>query len=366
MENLPGVAAARALLKTAVSRDRIFPAVVAEIGRSDGVIWRGAFGSLSFSDGAAPATEETVFDLASLAKPIATTSVIMKLLSDGVLNLEEPVSAFFPEWSTEDREVVTVQDLLEHASGLPARLLDQPPSGRREFEHDICGIPLEYLPRSRSVYSDLGFILLGFAAADRGHAPLDALFDDIQKRVPSATASGEHSDSGALTYHVTPGALPRTAMTLPLADDVRRGRALVGEVNDSYAERLGGVAGHAGLFGTAPAVGDFARATLRGARGDDSLPVPFSPALVGRGIRRSTVPASSRALGWDTMLPTSSCGTMMSASAFGHVGFTGTSLWIDPDRDRYYVLLTNRAAGGGTPDQMAEVRRTFHDLLAGV
>jgi CubicO group peptidase (beta-lactamase class C family) len=103
---------------------------------------------------------------------------------------------------------------------------------------------------------------------------------------------------------------------------------------------------------------------LRAARGDESLPVPFSPALVARFLTRSAVPGSSRALGWDTMLPTSSCGTRMSQRAFGHVGFTGTSLWIDPERDRYYVLLTNRACGGGTLDQMRDVRRAFHDALA--
>ncbi len=93
-------------------------------------------------------------------------------------------------------------------------------------------------------------------------------------------------------------------------------------------------------------------------------PQPLSPPLVAAVITKSTVPGSSRALGWDTMLPTSSCGTRMSPAAFGHVGFTGTSLWIDPLRDRYFVLLTNRACGGGTLEQMRAVRRAFHDSLA--
>jgi CubicO group peptidase (beta-lactamase class C family) len=139
---------------------------------------------------------------------------------------------------------------------------------------------------------------------------------------------------------------------------------LRGEVHDNYAAALGGVAGHAGLFGTAAAVGAFGRAVLRAARGDDSAGAPLTPAMVRLFTTPSTVPGSSRALGWDTMRSTSSCGTRMSASAFGHVGFTGTSLWIDPDRDRYFVLLTNRAQSGGTLDAMRDVRRAFHDALA--
>ena len=113
-----------------------------------------------------------------------------------------------------------------------------------------------------------------------------------------------------------------------------------------------------------PAVGAFARAVLRAARDDDTVPEPFSPARVREFTAKSRVPGSSRALGWDTMRSTSSCGTHMSAAAFGHVGFTGTSLWIDPLRDRYFVLLTNRAMGGGSLEDMRQVRRDFHDSLA--
>jgi CubicO group peptidase (beta-lactamase class C family) len=138
---------------------------------------------------------------------------------------------------------------------------------------------------------------------------------------------------------------------------------LKGEVHDNYAAALGGVAGHAGLFGPAAAVGAFARAVLRAARGDSSSP-PLMPPMVRLFTTPSSVPGSSRALGWDTMRPTSSCGTHMSSSAFGHVGFTGTSLWIDPDRDRYFVLLTNRAFTGASLDVMRDVRRAFHDALA--
>ena len=139
---------------------------------------------------------------------------------------------------------------------------------------------------------------------------------------------------------------------------------LVGDVHDNYAAALRGIAGHAGLFGTAAGVAGFARLVLRAARADSTMPEPLSPPRVAEIITKSIVPGSSRGLGWDTMLPTSSCGTRMSPAAFGHVGFTGTSLWIDPLRDRYFVLLTNRACGGGTLEQMRAVRRAFHDSLA--
>ncbi len=256
---------------------------------------------------------------------------------------------------------MTIQDLLEHASGLPARLLDRPPDVAREFEHDICAMPLEYAPRTRSLYSDLDFILLGFLAAARGQATLAAQFAGIVARLASVWPAG---GPPALMFGVPAAQQTLVAPTLPLDDDLRRGRRLVGEVHDNYAAALGGIAGHAGLFGTAGAVGAFARAVLRSARGDSAVPAPLSPEIVARAIRRSTVPGSSRALGWDTMLPTSSCGTRLSSAAFGHAGFTGTSIWIDPMLDRYFVLLTNRVCGGGTSEEMQQVRRAFHDALS--
>src|SRR5262249_52045237 len=162
------------------------------------------------------------------------------------------------------------------------------------------------------------------------------------------------------TFHLSGARRAHAAPTHALAEDRRRSGRLVGEVHDNYAAVLGGVAGHAGLFGTLGGVAAFAAVVLRAARGDTSGPAPFTADAVARFTTRSDAPGSSRALGWDTMLPTSSCGTTMSSSAFGHVGYTGTSLWIDPERDRYFVLLTNRACGGGSLDAMKSVRRAFH------
>jgi len=355
---MPGalsIATASDLLARGVA-DRIFPAAAAEVGNAAGVLWRQTFGRLTFDADAPATTEHTVFDLASLAKPVATTSIVMGLVGAHALEPHDKVAAFFEDWRGADRETVTIQDLLEHASGLPARLVDIAPETRREYEHDICTIRLEYEPRRRALYSDLGFLLLGFLAADVGQATLAAQFAEIAGRV-----SGD-----VLGFDVPQNRRANTAPTLPLEEDVRRGRVLAGEVHDNYAAALGGIAGHAGLFGTIDSVGAFGRTVLRAARGDVSTPAPLTPELVARATRKSDVPGSSRALGWDTMRPTSSCGTEMSPAAFGHVGFTGTSLWIDPPRNRYFVLLTNRVYAASSSEAMQTVRRAFHNALAGL
>jgi CubicO group peptidase (beta-lactamase class C family) len=355
MPSAASIATATDLIARAVA-DRIFPAAAVEVGDAASVLWRQTFGRLTFDADAPAVTERTVFDLASLAKPIATTTIVMRLLAAHAVELHDKVGAFFEDWRGEDRETVTVQDLFEHASGLPARLVDIAPQTRREFEHDICTIRLEYGPRTRAIYSDLDFILLGFLATDVGQATLATQFEAIARQVTD----------DVLGFGVPEDRRANTAPTLPLEDDVRRGRVLIGEVHDNYAAALGGVAGHAGLFGTAGSVGAFGRAVLRAARGDASVPPPLTPELVARATRKSDVPGSSRALGWDTMKPTSSCGTEMSPAAFGHVGFTGTSLWIDPPRNRYFVLLTNRVYAGASSDAMQAVRRAFHNALAGM
>jgi CubicO group peptidase (beta-lactamase class C family) len=337
---------------------RVFPGAAVDVGTSGGPLWHEGFGTRTFAT-SRPMTETTAFDLASLTKVIATTTVIMDLVGAGVVRLDDRIAESFLEWRGADRETVTVQDLLEHASGLPARLIDIPPSTRRELVHDICTMPLASSPRTQAVYSDLGFILLGLLAEIRGQHSLDGQFDSICARLrvvqPLLGQDG-------LTFKLSGATRAQAAPTSPQADDLRRGRMLVGEVHDNYAAGLGGGAGPAGLFGTAAGVAAFARLVLRAARGD-AVPQPLSSSCIGRFTRKSAVAGSSRALGWDTMLRTSSCGTRMSPAAFGHVGFTGTSLWIDPARDRYFVLLTNRACNGGTLDEMRTVRRAFHDAL---
>jgi CubicO group peptidase (beta-lactamase class C family) len=341
-------ARAAEVLDLAVTR-RVFPGAVAEVGGLDGPWWRRATGTLRYETTSAPADPDTIYDLASLTKVVCTTTLAMRLADSGRLPLDARVSTLLDEWHGEDRRDVTVTDLLAHASGLPAWLpLYETCSGRLPFQRVLCDLPLAYPPRSTSVYSDLGFILLGFLIEDLAGGRLAAQFDALG-------ASG-------LSFSVPAGDLWRTA---PTQQDDWRGRLLRGEVDDRNAWALGGISGHAGLFGTASGVGAFACRLLQALEGDESA-LGVSPGMVRMFTSRAGIPGSSRALGWDTMLPASSCGARLSPRAFGHTGFTGTSLWIDPDRRLYAVLLSNRVhPAAGNPAEVLAVRQAFHDAIAG-
>jgi CubicO group peptidase (beta-lactamase class C family) len=319
--------------------DRVFPGAVIEVGRAGGRIDTFAAGTLTYDQGSPPVTLSTIYDLASLTKVIATTALMAGEVASGRVRLDDRVRRWIGSWTGEERQVVTMRDLLEHASGLPGhRDYYRSRQGRAAFELAICEEPLAFPPRSQSTYSDPGFMLLGFAIENAAGATLDRQFDRWRDR--------ELGPDVELRYR--PGAAwsERTAPTENTADgDLRRG-----EVHDENAAALGGVAAHAGLFGTAAAVGACARWWMT----SPSLPL-FAT--------KTTVLGSSRALGWDTMLASSSCGTKMSAGAIGHTGFTGTSLWIDPANDLYVVILTNRVHPTRDGEGIQDVRRALHDAI---
>lgn len=340
-------AGARTLIERAVE-SRAFPAAVVEVGIRGDVRWRQAFGRLTYDADAAACVEEVMFDLASLTKVIVTTTLTMRLIEAGALRLEQPVATLLPRWRGTDRVDVTVEDLLSHASGLTAYLpLYVDHRGRVEYESTICGLPLEYAPRSRSIYSDLGFILLGFILEDVGREALAAQW--VRLATEFGFAELMFSPPRDLERRVAPTEVDRW-----------RGRLLAGEVHDENAWALGGAAGHAGLFGTARGVGRFAAAVLAALHGESRL---SAAEMMRRFTRRGHVPGSSRALGWNTMMTTSSCGRCMSPAAIGHTGFTGTSLWLDPARDAYVVLLTNRVHPSRTNEAILDVRRDLHDAI---
>ena len=327
---------------------RAFPAAVVEVGQRDQVLWRESFGRLSYEPGAPETREDTIFDLASLAKVVATTTLAMILVEAGDLRVDDRVGTWLPEWRGRDREQVTVRDLLAHTSGLTAHLpFYRDCAARGEFQRAICTMPLEYAPGTQAVYSDLGFILLGFIVEDAGRASLDQQFKAVVARL----------DLGELAFRPPRGWRTRTA---PTEVDSWRGRLLVGEVHDENAWALGGVAGHTGLFGTVAAVGRFAQIILRTKKGGTEL---VRPETLDTFVTRTEIPDSSRALGWDTMLPTSSCGRRMSAAAIGHTGFTGTSLWIDTIADVYASLLTNRVHPSRGNEAILRIRPAFHDAV---
>jgi CubicO group peptidase (beta-lactamase class C family) len=344
-----------ALIGHAIER-RAFPGAAIEVGNATGPLWRHAAGTLSYDADALPVSEETIYDLASLTKVIATATLAMRAVDAGWLDLDRQVREHFAAWRGSDRENVTVRDLLSHSSGLTAYLpFFRDHTGRIEYEPAVCMLPLEYAPRSKSIYSDLGYILLGF------------LLEDVHP--PSASSSSLFSQFQRLAALFTSEPLTFTPprewrlRTAPTEVDPWRGRLVVGEVHDENTWALGGAAGHAGLFGTVGGCGAFARAALRTIAGE---PLLAQPATMREFIRRrDEIPNSSRALGWDTMLPTSSSGASLSPSSIGHTGFTGTSLWIDWERDLYIVLLTNRVHPSRENRLIREIRPLLHDLVIG-
>ena len=355
--------AADAVIQDAIAA-RAFPAATVEVGMRGAVAWRKAFGRLSYDDDAAETTLETIFDLASLTKVMATATLAMRAMDEGLLRLEDPVADWIREWRGADREQVTIRDLLEHTSGLTSYLpLFRDYTGRAEFQDAISSLPLEYPPRSRAVYSDLGFMLLAFVIEDaRSRASANrtpGAFDQAAAFANQFRRIGLLVTDQPLTFSPPREWRHRTA---PTEHDPWRGRTLRGEVHDENAWALGSAAGHAGLFGTASAVGAFARAVLHTLHDE---PILARTETMRTFVARSSVPGSSRALAWDTMRPTSSCGTLMSQSSIGHTGFTGTSLWIDWERDLYVVLLTNRVHPTRENDAIRLIRPRFHDAVIG-
>jgi len=340
-------AAARRVLEKAVA-ERACPAASVEVGTASQILWREAFGRLTFDVDAPRAAHDTIFDLASLTKVLSTTPLVMQQVERGTLGLDDPVSRHVTAWRGDDRAGVTLRDLLAHCSGLPGwRPFFREHTGRDAYEAAIGNEPLEYVPRTKSIYSDLDFMLLGFVLEDGA-----TLGDRFTAMLAQMGVVEE--------IQFNPPALWR-ARTAPTENDPWRGRLLVGEVHDENAWALGGVAGHAGLFGTAAAVGSCARHMMQILSGRTG--VVTRSTLDTFIARRTDIPGSSRALGWDTMLPTSSCGTRLSPRAFGHTGFTGTSLWIDPELDVYVALLTNRVHPTRANEAITLVRPALHDAV---
>lgn len=292
----------------------------------------------------------TVYDLASLTKVVALTTVTMQLVEEGRLALDAPVTQYVPAFGIPGHEGVTIRHLLTHTSGLRAwRPLYQEARTREQAIALADTTPLDTIPGARYEYSDLGAIVLTQAVeAVAGHR-IDTLF---AMRV--AGPLGLRS-----TRYLPPADwLDRIA---PTEDDPWRGHVLRGEVHDENASRLGGVSGHAGLFSDVPDLLTFGEWLL--AALDDSpggrWGVP-PPARLAQFIRRQNLPpGSSRALGWDTPSGQSSGGQYIAPVSFGHTGFTGTSIWIDPTRKVVIVLLTNRV-------HPSRERQGIHDLRRGV
>lgn len=353
----------RAILEDAIA-SHAFPGAVVGVclgtGQGDVV----AAGRLTYEPGAPPVTAETVFDLASLTKVVATTPVVAKLVETGRLDLEVRVSALVEGFVRDGREEITLRHLLSHTSGLPAHVpFFREWTGRRHLAQRIAALPLERAPGERSVYSDVGFLLLG-EVIDR------VLREDFAAFVGQTVL--DPLGMRTTTFRPPEDWQPRIA---PTEVCPWRGRLLRGEVHDENACALGGVATHAGLFGT---VGDLLRfgQMMLGGGSLDGVSI-LDRGVVQEFTKRCAVRGSTRALGWDTAgipdLPRSStpgepgyssAGKLLSLSSFGHTGFTGTSLWIDPERLLALVLLTNRVHPDRSNDAIRAVRAALADAVA--
>jgi CubicO group peptidase (beta-lactamase class C family) len=312
-----------------------------------GVSYHKAFGKRALVPAEEAMTEDTIVDAASVTKVCAGTPAIMLLIERGQVQLDAPVQRYIPEFTGDGKETVTVRQLLTHTSGLRGDIETKSDwTGQQTAVRKACEEKLQFMPGTAFRYSDINFFLLG----------------DVVKRVSGMGLEQFVAQEiyQPLKMHDT-GFLPPAARQPRIAPTQRLGTNwLRGTVHDPTSRYMGGVAGHAGLFGTAAAVAAFARLVLRTFRSETRL---GSPSLIRRFATRTGVAGSSRALGWDTALPTSSCGTRMPATAIGHTGFTGTSLWIDVERGFYAVLLTNRVHPTRTNEQLIALRPKLHDAL---
>jgi CubicO group peptidase (beta-lactamase class C family) len=330
--------------------DRAFPATSIAVTHADRLIALRAFGRFTYDPASPQATPETLFDLASVTKVLATTTMAMILYERGLLDLDIPVISIVGEFSGEDprRDAVTLRMLLAHSSGLPAyeKLFLRAHTRDELLQAAFC-TELVNDPGSHTEYSDIGFIVLGVA--------LERMADESLDRFCQREILGP---LGMTHTTFNPAAELRAAIP-PTADDKTfRHRILQGEVQDENASVLGGIAGHAGLFATAQDVALFAHALLKG-----GSPI-LRPETISLSATRETSPeGTSRALGWDTPSSPSQSGRYFSARAYGHLGYTGTSLWIDPERQLSVTLLTNRTWPDCTNQAIKQVRPKFHDEL---
>ena len=326
-----------------------YPGAAVVIGRRGAAVYQKGFGHIGWTSTAPEVdAENTIYDLASLTKVVGTTTAAMILYDEGRLDLDAPVSRYLPTFTGGSKDLVTVRHLLLHRSGLPAgRELWRMTSSPAEARRIVLETPLACQPGACYVYSDLGADVLGWVVEAIAGQRIDQF---LSERVftPLGMHDTFYNPPDSVRYRVAP-----TEVSPP------RGYPIKGEVHDENAFALGGVAGHAGLFSTAADLAVFAQMMLNGGQYGDVRIV--SDSTVALFTRRT---AGTRALGWDTADGQGGSGEYLTESAFGHTGFTGTSLWIDPDREMFVVLLTNRvhAARARRPAKViADVRADLAD-----
>ncbi len=331
---------------------KAFPGAVLAVGHRGALVHLRPFGRLSYDDEEPAVRADTIYDLASLTKVVATTTMAMILVDEGRIDLDARVQSFLPRFVGDGKEAVTIRHLLTHSSGVDwwAPLYEEL-RGKEAFLERIYAMDLAYETGTETKYSDLGLMLLGEILERASGQPLDAF---VRGRV--------FEPLGMKDTLFRPGAelLPRIA---PTELDAWRGRVVHGEVHDENAFALGGVAPHAGLFSMAGDLARFVQMILNGGVLEHRRLI--SRATVDLFTQRvNLVPESTRALGWDTKSAEgSSAGTFFSPGSFGHTGFTGTSMWIDPERELFVILLTNRVHPTRENKLIRQVRPAVADAV---
>ena len=337
------------LMRQAIA-DRVFPAASVAITHHGNLVGLKAFGRFTYEPDSPEPTTATIFDLASVTKVVATTSMAMILYERGLLDLDLPVVAAVAEFAGEDprRDAVTMRMLLAHSSGLPAyEKLFLRAKTRDELLAAAFATPLTANPGAKAEYSDIGFIILGVALERIAEESLDCF---CQREIFGPLAMTHTAFNPPAAWRAS---IPPTAN-----DQSFRHRIIQGEVQDENASVMGGVAGHAGVFASAEDLAIFAHAMLSGGR-----PILRPETLAVFTRRESAPPGTSRALGWDTPSSPSQSGKYFSANSFGHLGYTGTSLWIDPERQLSITLLTNRTWPDCSNQAIKQFRPKFHDAV---
>jgi CubicO group peptidase (beta-lactamase class C family) len=338
-----------AVLENAIAA-HAFPGCSLAVTLRGELIAHKTLGRFNYDSASPEVTATTIFDLASLTKVVATTSMAMILYERGLLDLETPVTAIVPEFAQNDmrRREVTLRMLLAHSSGLPAyEKLFLRVRSAGELLQAVFAAELVAPPGARAAYSDIGFILLGVALERLADEPLDAF---CRREI--------FGPLGMTRTTFNPASILKSSIP-PTADDrTFRHRIIEGEVQDENAGVLGGVAGHAGLFSTAEDLAIFAHAMLNGGH-----PILRAPTVELFSRRELSPEGTSHALGWDTPSSPSQSGKYLSPQSFGHLGYTGTSLWIDPERQLSITLLTNRTWPDCKNEAIKQVRPAFHDAM---
>ena len=351
-----------------------FPGAVVLVSRGGEILLHEGVGCRSIEPSRTPMRPDTVFDLASLTKPLATTLAVMLLVSEGKLRLDDRVSRVIPGLAVHGKDAITIRHLLAHCSGLAAwrpfyeqiRRVEEEgrpnfmaTRGARDFVYEAVHRERpEHPPGTKAVYSDLGFILLGELVELTTHR---TLMDFVRARLYRPLGL-QYLDFVDLTRKRRERLEPAPEAVAPTEKCPWRGKILCGEVHDDNCWAMGGVAGHSGLFGNAACVHGLLLMLRACARGETG---PLPAGLVREMWRRDdTVPGSVWALGWDMPSPTgSSAGSLISRNAVGHLGFTGTSMWLDPERDTHVILLTNRVHPSRKNDGIKNIRPQLHDAV---